>query len=359
MMRMLRMLQVEVVSKVVHSGRSPSIQPKRTARTSLLVLVGLLFMLVPNTIGFSSVHRTNVASHKNAQSIMPSFIFDERRRQQRLTRTSRRMTIPTNKGLNLFPKKNDVQDPSVAASGWQQRMSHALAVGLVSAALLIGSSMPALAENELSAKYGGGLDTSLVDQQCLLTKCNLQAKACLQDDASCRKGLTCTAKCLGDNSCITGCMARYGNEHLDQFLKCTIEDNECIKVAILPGGFDATPPAPPAPVLTAFDPKSMTGSWFKVMGFNPNYDCYAHQRNSFAVSSRQPHSLEVDVEFSMPRLLPDGIVHPVSITNTAAILPENMALNSYTTHELMVFDDNKDPNGRSAHSHGEMFGLRK
>jgi VDE lipocalin domain len=357
---MMRMLRVEVVSKVLrHFGRSPFVQPKRTAM-SLLVLVGLLFMLVPNTIGFSSVHRTNVASHKNAQS-MPSFIFDDRRRPQRLvtTRTIIR-TIPTNQGLNLFPTKNDGQDPSAVSSGWQQRMSHALAVGLVSAALLIGSSLPALAENELSAKYGGGLDTSLVDQQCLLTKCNLQAKACLQDDASCRKGLTCTAKCLGDNSCITGCMARYGNEHLDQFLKCTIEDHECIKVAILPGGFDATPPAPPAPVLTAFDLKSMTGSWFKVMGFNPNYDCYAHQRNSFAVSSRQPNSLEVDVEFSMPRLLPDGIVHPVSMTNTAAILPENMALNSYTTHELMVFDDNKDdPYGRSAHSHGEMFGLRK
>jgi hypothetical protein len=106
--------------------------------------------------------------------------------------------------MNLLATKNDAPDLAAAASGWQQRMSRALAVGLVSAALLMGSSMPALAENELSAKYGGGLDTSLVDQQCLLNKCNLQAKACLQDDPSCRKGLTCTAKCLGDNACITG-----------------------------------------------------------------------------------------------------------------------------------------------------------
>lgn len=250
--------------------------------------------------------------------------------------------------LNLF--SNDPEE------GWTERLSRTFAVGMVSAALLVGASLPAIAENELSAKYGGGLDTSLVDQKCLLSKCNLQAKACLQDDASCRKGLTCTAKCLGDNACITGCMARYGNEHLDDFLKCTIEDHECIKVAILPGGFDPVPPAPPAPILTSFDSKSMTGSWFKVMGFNPNYDCYAQQRNSFEVSARQRNSLEVDVEFSMPRLLPDGIV-PVS---TNAALPDHMAMNSYKTHELMVFDENnKDPYGRSAHSHGEMFGLRK
>lgn len=96
------------------------------------------------------------------------------------------------------------------------------------------------AEDELYAKYGGkGLDTSLVDKECLVNKCSLQAKACLQDDPDCRKGLTCTAKCLGDNACITGCFARYGTPNLDGLLKCTIEDNECIKVAILDGGGDA------------------------------------------------------------------------------------------------------------------------
>lgn len=96
------------------------------------------------------------------------------------------------------------------------------------------------AEDELYAKYGGkGLDTSLVDKECLVNRCSLQAKACLQDDPDCRKGLTCTAKCLGDNACITGCFARYGTPNLDGLLKCTIEDNECIKVAILEGGGDA------------------------------------------------------------------------------------------------------------------------
>lgn len=146
------------------------------------------------------------------------------------------------------------------------------------------------AEDELYAKYGGkGLDTSLVDKECLMNKCSLQAKACLQDDPDCRKGLTCTAKCLGDNACITGCFARYGTPNLDGLLKCTIEDNECIKVAILEGGADAygtllylyfafqhcfifsnyivflilgQEPKSPAPTVRNFNLASMEGTWY-------------------------------------------------------------------------------------------------
>jgi hypothetical protein len=114
---------------------------------------------------------------------------------------------------------------SESQNGWFEKAfnnaAHFAATTLVIASVLL--QQPALAENELSAKYGGGLDTSLVDQTCLVNHCSLQAKACLADDPDCRKGLTCTAKCLGDNSCITGCMARYGNSHLDNLLKCTIE----------------------------------------------------------------------------------------------------------------------------------------
>ena len=259
---------------------------------------------------------------------------------------------------------------------------------------------PVWAENELSDKYGGaGLDTSLVDQNCLIDKCSLQAKACLADDPNCRKGLTCTAKCLGDNACITGCMARYGTPQLDQFLKCTIEDNECIKIAILDGGADAfgSEPRAPAPTLANFNPQSLQGSWYKVAGFNPNYDCYACQRNSFAIpsaataagsSSSGSHTvdrLQMEVEFSMPHLLPDGAPPPP--TNIQELISfgsgtnehddhgiggQSIGLNAYHTRETMVFD--KSPlqdtaltwmkgnkqgvtYARTAHSEGEMFGL--
>jgi len=267
------------------------------------------------------------------------------------------------------------------------------ATAALSAALVVGAPS-ALAENELSDIYGGkGFDSSLVDQTCLVDKCSLQAKACLADDPSCRKGLTCTAKCLGDNACITGCMARYGDQNLDNLLKCTIEDNPCIKVAILEGGADkfGEEPRPPAPTVRNFDLKSMEGQWFKVVGFNPNYDCYACQKNTFTFPEqagpfgKDNDKLEVDVRFSMPRMMPDGTPPPPSNVRETVKQREidglmygsqSIGFNDYQTHELMVFDSKNDPKSqfsdlilgkgtgkeasfsRTAHSEGEMFGLK-
>jgi len=265
------------------------------------------------------------------------------------------------------------------------------------------------AEDELYAKYGGkGLDTSLVDKDCLVNKCSVQAKACLQDDPDCRKGLTCTAKCLGDNACITGCFARYGNENLDGLLKCTIEDNDCIKVAILEGGADklGEEPASPAPTVQRFDMRTMEGTWYKVAGYNPNYDCYACQRNTFsapeggvidgmndklqnnvriptggllgnALGNVGANRLQVDVEFSMPFMLDDGSPPPPSGVRESAggnAGLQSVGYNAYSTHETMVFDNagrndmtdmmklgNKGDEqlySRTAHSEGSMFGLK-
>lgn len=299
----------------------------------------------------------------------------------------------------------------------QQIASLAASAALI--ASLTFNPMAAFAENELSDKYGGkGFDSSLVDQTCLVDKCSVQAKACLADDPSCRKGLTCTAKCLGDNSCITGCMARYGNSNLDNLLKCTIEDHECIKIAILPGGADKYGEEPRAPKATVanFDYKSLQGTWYKVVGFNPNYDCYACQRNTFALPNNEDeaaagntkfvsaaasaNTLNVGVEFSMPHLLPDGSPPPPrQVRESAAVFGKDAAfaaattsssgfegglqsigLNEYNTNEVMVFDSNNAMASdaatnakynlvlnegkanearyrRTAHSEGEMFGL--
>jgi len=266
----------------------------------------------------------------------------------------------------------------------------------VAATVVLSTSLisPAFAEDELAAKYGGkGFDSTLVDQTCLVDKCSLQAKACLADDPSCRKGLTCTAKCMGDNSCITGCMARYGNKNLDNLLKCTIEDNECIKVAILDGGADkyGEEPRAPAPTIRNFNVASMEGTWFKVVGFNPNYDCYACQRNTFTAPADANSNMFVsnnkmmmDVEFSMPRMLPDGSPPPpknvretIQVSDDGMFGSKSIGFNDYDTHEVMVFDSTSNPvsaatnlllgkgtkneasYARTAHSEGEMFGLSK
>lgn len=279
-------------------------------------------------------------------------------------------------------------------------LSSVAATAFLSASLILGATgSPAFAENELSDKYGGkGFDTSLVDQTCLVDKCSLQAKACLADDPSCRKGLTCTAKCLGDNTCITGCMAQYGDKNLDNLLKCTIEDNNCIKIAILDGGADkfGEEPRPPAPTVRNFNLNSMEGAWYKVVGFNPNYDCYACQKNTFSnpnsggllganfFGSGNNDKLQLDVQFSMAKMMSDGTPPPPTNERESIKIREEDGLqygsraigfSEYKTQETMVFDQPKDAKSqfanlvlgkgdqkatyqRTAHSEGEMFGLK-
>ena len=314
--------------------------------------------------------------------------------------------------LGLLPSDKvcyDKERPHFEVQPFMKQFA-ALASTAALATALVFSPFAASAENELADKYGGkGFDSSLVDQNCLVDKCSVQAKACLADDPSCRKGLTCTAKCLGDNSCITGCFARFGNKNLDNLLKCTIEDHDCIKIAILPGGGDKFGEEPRAPKTTVanFDYKTLEGTWYKVVGFNPNYDCYACQRNTFALPSAEEKAnndatlvaaynkdpyMTMGVEFSMPHLLPDGTPPPPKqVKESLAVFGKDdlrnnkadnkdsaglrsIGLNEYNTNEMMVFDDvkslendvvlnkgklNEASYSRTAHSEGEMFGLSK
>ena len=71
----------------------------------------------------------------------------------------------------------------------------------------------------------------------------MQTKACV-NNPDCTKGLVCTAKCMGDAQCTVGCFARFGNPDLDKVLSCTIEDAECIKIALMKPGADGPLDAP-------------------------------------------------------------------------------------------------------------------
>jgi hypothetical protein len=76
-------------------------------------------------------------------------------------------------------------------------------------------------------------------------------------------------------------MSRYGDQNLDRLLKCTIEDNSCIKIAILEGGSDTLEQAHKSPPPTNnFKYNTLEGTWYKDMGYNPNYDCYTSQCNT-------------------------------------------------------------------------------
>ena len=372
-----------------------------TKRRSLLLVVVVLTTIVSTTSAF-----TFVVPPSSLTSTIKTLV-QQQQPQQTFSLTFMQQSSQEECRTSTISIDSSIQDDhhqscsrNLSWNDWKPAWTRNLVTLAVGMVLWVAPNM-AMAENELSAKYGNsGFDTSLVDQTCLLDHCSLQAKACLQDDPDCRKGLTCTAKCLGDNACITGCMARYGDAQLDNLLKCTIEDHECIKVAILPGGSDVfgEEPQAPAPTISNFDVQSLQGSWYKVVGYNPNYDCYACQRNTFntppsSSSSSSTNTLQMDVEFSMPHLLPDGSPLPPSgERETLNVLYDNddnsnmdtiattglksMALNDYHTNEIMIFDT-ATPNhhnlmsslvlrpgttqeqsySRTAHSEGEMFGL--
>jgi hypothetical protein len=235
-------------------------------------------------------------------------------------------------------------------AGWlgelQGAASRALLALAVVAIPLVGSPLGAFAENELALMAGGKFDSSLIDRQCFANSCMPQTQACLEN-SDCMKGLVCTARCLGDTKCISGCFAKFGNTDMDGLIKCSIEDNSCIKVAILPPGPDtmAEMPPPPLPVVKSFEPKSLDGKWFKVMGWNSMYDCYDCQVNKFSTMAHgaegagQGPALQVDVDFDMPR--------PAKLLRSGH--------NHQHLREKLEFDE--PGSKRTAHTHGSMFGL--
>lgn len=261
--------------------------------------------------------------------------------------------------------------PDVRA-GWRGELRgaarQALATALLLALPFFGSPGAALAENELAAQCGGRFDTSLIDRECFVHQCQSQTQACLEN-SDCMKGLVCTARCLGETKCISGCFARFGNKDIDGLIKCSIEDNACIKVAILEPGPDAPEraPRPPLPVVPDFEPRSLEGRWFKVMGWNSMYDCYDCQTNRFSQAQpprappqpqpaavriqdvppsvqqldgpRPPPVLQVDVDFDMPR--------PSTLLRSGH--------NHQHLRERLEFD--VPGSARTAHTHGTMFGL--
>ena len=184
-----------------------------------------------------------------------------------------------------------------AARGW----AAPAAAGALALALSVGAALggagAARAENELAEIAGGKFDPSFVDKECFVNSCSGQSKACL-DNRDCLKGMTCTAKCMGDNACITGCFAKFGNAEMNSLLKCSIEDHECVKIAVLPAGpegplaasagsdagngqrLEITPPR--GTLVKNFEPASLEGTWYKVMGWNSNYDCFDNQANTFS-----------------------------------------------------------------------------
>jgi len=105
---------------------------------------------------------------------------------------------------------------------------------VISSSLLFGNAYAATPASE-AAKYDGFGDYAKENQMeksdvgCFFNKCGDQTKALFSNPRGI-KGATCLGRCKGEQSCATRCFAEFGSEDLNNWLSCTIEDNECVKV---------------------------------------------------------------------------------------------------------------------------------
>jgi len=258
------------------------------------------------------------------------------------------------------------QSPAFVPAAWANAAAQGALTLFATFAVLAGDVRAAHAENELATLAASKSTSELVNPQCFANQCKSQMESCAAD-SDCMKGLLCTAKCMGDSQCTVGCFARYNDAALEKVLQCTIEDAGCIAIATQAPGGDALADAPlPPRALVKATPASMSGRWYKVLGFNPNYDCFECQRNSFAPASSGAAS-------TVSRTTSDAIGSQVMAKEAVADIGEGTAAVTveyamprtrigqptetfYTTlNEKLEFDA---PNARrTAHTEGRMFGL--
>jgi len=224
-----------------------------------------------------------------------------------------------------------------------------LATFSLAISIVLGSGMSAaVADTAASsvAKYDGFADYAKENQMeksdvaCFANKCGDQTKALFANPRGI-KGVSCLGRCKGAQACATRCFAEYGSKDLNNWLSCTIEDNECVKV---PKNVDnSAENVGYTNTVKKFDPSSLIGTWYKTDGLNPNYDLFDCQRNKFSFSSpgeSDKSELDMDIFFR--------IAQPATAGG-------GYWENSLTEH--MVVDAAGADNDRTMHTEGKMYGL--
>jgi len=200
-----------------------------------------------------------------------------------------------------------------------------LATFSLAISVILGSGMSAaVADTAAStvAKYDGFADYAKENQMeksdvaCFANKCGDQTKALFSNPRGI-KGVSCLGRCKGEQSCATRCFAEYGSTDLNNWLSCTIEDNECVKV---PKNIDnSAENLGYTNTVKKFDPSSLIGSWYKTDGLNPNYDLFDCQSNkfSFARDGSDKSELDMDIFFRISQPSAAGGGYWVSTYYTA------------------------------------------
>jgi len=222
----------------------------------------------------------------------------------------------------------------------------------LSASVFLGSPATSLADTPASAtknydgfaEYAKENKMEQSDVGCFINKCGIQTKNLFSNPRGI-KGVSCLGRCKGEQSCATRCFAEFGSEDLNEWLSCTIEENECVKV---PKNVDnSAEDIGYTNTVKNFDPNSLVGTWYKTDGLNPNYDLFDCQTNVFSIPSGSKDASELDLGIFLRVLRPKEY-------------GGGFWENALTEH-MVVDAANKDepnPTGRTMHTEGKMYGLK-
>ena len=241
--------------------------------------------------------------------------------------------------LLLQAGKNDHDTP---LPDWRKATA-SLALGLTLAAqsFLVGPALAASNQYDGFADYAKENQMEQSDVGCFVKQCGDQTKALFSNPRGI-KGVTCLGRCKGEQSCATRCFAEFGSENLNDWLSCTIEENECVKVpknidnSAEDIGYDTT--------IKKFDPTTLVGSWYKTDGLNPNYDLFDCQTNTFTQTSND--ELDMGIFFRVKRPAESG-----------GGFWEN-ALTEHMVVDAAQAAETPNPTGRTMHTAGKMYGLQ-
>lgn len=264
--------------------------------------------------------------------------------------------VVTSSPVVLQASRNDENEDSSSSSLVEQstRALTSVALGIVLASSTFFGGVPAFAEDKQYdgfAEYAKENKMEQSDVGCFINKCGDQTKALFSNPRGI-KGVSCLGRCKGEQSCATRCFAEFGSDDLNNWLSCTIEENDCVKV---PRNIDNSAENEGYPtVVKKFDPSSLIGSWYKTDGLNPNYDLFDCQTNTFEASTSDNSELDMGIFFRVKR--------PTDIGG-------GFWENSLTEHMVVDAAKSSSPSAASAqaatavaprtmHTEGKMYGLQ-
>lgn len=257
-------------------------------------------------------------------------------------------------GSRAYYSNSDMLSKKVSSTSLDMKVEDVLSkvtksAAVLSLALLTSMTDPMLSSAIDEQKYDGFADYAKENQmeksdvKCFMNQCGTQTKNLFSNPRGI-KGVTCLGRCKGEQACATRCFAEFGSEDLNEWLSCTIEENECVKV---PKNIDNSAEDVAVPNAVAkFDPATLVGKWYKTDGLNPNYDLFDCQANTFEVTPGIDGKKELDM----------GIFFRVARPQEAG---GGFWENSLTEHMIVDAADTSidNPTKRTMHTSGKMYGL--